>query len=124
MNVSRYKQRLLELEESLSGRIERAVAAGGGPPESRPDPNEVGRVWRPDLGMPCSPHEVVKALLRRGAPADAHKRKGWVAEAQNICQEWSAKYKSLLTSDVVPIRPERVVTPSARLKSVRAAAGA
>lgn len=32
MNVSRYKQRLLELEKSLSGRIERAVAAGGGPP--------------------------------------------------------------------------------------------
>jgi RNA polymerase-binding transcription factor len=32
MNVSRYKQRLLELEESLSGRIERAVAAGGAPP--------------------------------------------------------------------------------------------
>ena len=29
-----------------------------------PDPNEVGRVWRPDLGMPCDPHEVVKALLR------------------------------------------------------------
>ncbi len=43
-----------------------------------PDPNEVGRVWRPDLGLPCSPHEVVKALLRRGAPADAAKRRGWV----------------------------------------------
>src|SRR6202790_1435625 len=28
-----------------------------------PDPNEVGRVWRPDLGMPCDPYEVVKALL-------------------------------------------------------------
>src|SRR5260221_8995318 len=43
-----------------------------------PDPNEVGRVWRPDLGMPCSPHEVVKALLARGAPADAQKRRFWV----------------------------------------------
>ena len=29
MNVSRYQQRLLELDRSLSGRIERAVAAGG-----------------------------------------------------------------------------------------------
>src|SRR5712671_197204 len=44
-----------------------------------PDPNEVGRVWRPDLGMPCDPYEVVKALLRRGAPADAKKRRGWVS---------------------------------------------
>jgi acetolactate synthase-1/2/3 large subunit len=38
----------------------------------------------------------------------AGRRKGWVAEAQKICQEWSAKYKSLLTSDAVPIRPERI----------------
>jgi len=43
-----------------------------------PDPNEVGRVWRPDLGLPCSPYEVIRALLRRGAPADAAKRRGWV----------------------------------------------
>src|SRR5579864_1330172 len=25
-----------------------------------PDPDEVGRVWRPDLGIPCSPHEVIR----------------------------------------------------------------
>jgi acetolactate synthase I/II/III large subunit len=60
-----------------------------------PDPNEVGRVWRPDLGMPCSPHEVVKALLRRGAPSDAQKRKGWVAGLNAIhrkllAKEWDA----------------------------------
>jgi acetolactate synthase-1/2/3 large subunit len=60
-----------------------------------PDPNEVGRVWRPDLGMPCSPHEVVKALLKRGAPGDAYKRKGWVAGLNAIhkkllAKEWDA----------------------------------
>ena len=60
-----------------------------------PDPNEVGRVWRPDLGMPCSPHEVVKALLKRGAPPDAAKRKGWVAGLNAIhkkllAKEWDA----------------------------------
>src|SRR5436305_2195723 len=60
-----------------------------------PDPNEVGRVWRPDLGMPCSPHEVVKALLQRGAPADAKKRHGWVAGRNAIhrkllAKEWDA----------------------------------
>jgi acetolactate synthase-1/2/3 large subunit len=56
-----------------------------------PDPNEVGRVWRPDLGMPCSPHEVVKALLRRGAPADAPKRRGWVAGLNAIHNKLLAK---------------------------------
>jgi len=40
--------------------------------------------------------------------ASAAKRKPWVAEAQKICAEWREKYKSALTSDAVPIRPERV----------------
>jgi acetolactate synthase I/II/III large subunit len=43
-----------------------------------PDPNEVGRVWRPDLGMPCDPYEVVKALLSLKIPSGAAKRRGWV----------------------------------------------
>ena len=56
-----------------------------------PDPDEVGRVWRPDLGMPCDPHEVVKALLGRGAPADAGKRRGWVAGLNAIHNKLLAK---------------------------------
>jgi acetolactate synthase-1/2/3 large subunit len=43
-----------------------------------PDANEVGRVFRPDLGIAADPHEVLKALLARGAPGGASKRKGWV----------------------------------------------
>ena len=43
-----------------------------------PDPNEVGRVWRPDLGMPCDPYEVVKGLLALRPPPDAAKRRGWI----------------------------------------------
>ena len=36
-------------------------------------------MFRVDLGIPCDPYEVVKGLLARGAPADAAKRKDWVA---------------------------------------------
>jgi acetolactate synthase I/II/III large subunit len=43
-----------------------------------PDPNEVGRVWRPDLGMPCDPYEVIKGLLALEPPTDAAKRRGWI----------------------------------------------
>ena len=58
-----------------------------------PDPNEIGRVWRVDLGIPASPHEVVKGLLAKGAPADAGKRKGWVGSLNSIhlsllAKEW------------------------------------
>ena len=56
-----------------------------------PDADEVGRVWRPDLGMPCSPYEVIKALLKRGAPADAKKRQGWVAGLNAIHRRLLAK---------------------------------
>jgi acetolactate synthase I/II/III large subunit len=56
-----------------------------------PDPEEVGRVWRPDLGMPCSPYEVVKALLQRVAPADAGKRRGWVDGLNAIHRKLLAK---------------------------------
>jgi acetolactate synthase I/II/III large subunit len=43
-----------------------------------PDPNEIGRVWRADLGIPADPYEVVKGLLARPVPPDAAKRRGWV----------------------------------------------
>ena len=56
-----------------------------------PDPSEVGRVWRPDLGMPCSPGEVLRALLRRGAPAGAEKRRPWVEGLNAIHKKLLAK---------------------------------
>ncbi|MBN8875155.1 MAG: pyruvate decarboxylase [Rhodospirillales bacterium] len=43
-----------------------------------PDPNEVGRVWRADLGIPADPYEVLKALLALPVPANAGRRRGWV----------------------------------------------
>src|SRR5690606_23751379 len=49
-----------------------------------PDPGELGRVWRPDLAIPASPAEVIRGLLRAGAPADAAKRRGWIGELNAI----------------------------------------
>ncbi len=59
-----------------------------------PDADEVGRVWRPALGMPCSPHEVIRALLTRGAPTDSSRRQAWVAGLHKIhlsllAKEWA-----------------------------------
>ena len=36
-----------------------------------PDANEVGRVWRPALGLPCDPLVLLRALRRLPAPAAA-----------------------------------------------------
>ncbi|MGE5270286.1 MAG: thiamine pyrophosphate-dependent enzyme [Thiohalocapsa sp.] len=56
-----------------------------------PDANEVGRVWRPDLGMACSGSEVIRALLRCGPPAEAQKRREWVAGLNAIHRKLLAK---------------------------------
>src|SRR6478672_8435960 len=56
-----------------------------------PDANEVGRVWRPDLGITADPYEVVKALLKRGAPPGAARRQGWVAGLHAIHTKLLAK---------------------------------
>src|SRR5437660_1210491 len=59
----------------------------------RPTPHSTspGRVSPPDLGMPCNAHEVVKLLLRRGAPADAEKRRLWVDGLHAIHRKLLAK---------------------------------
>jgi acetolactate synthase-1/2/3 large subunit len=60
-----------------------------------PDANEIGRVWSPDLGLPCSPHEVIRALLKRVTPDGAGKRRGWVdglhaIHRRLLAKEWDA----------------------------------
>jgi len=53
----------------------------------------------------------MRELADTGAEARASaaaRRKAWVERAQKICQEWREKYAPLLTSDAVPIRPERM----------------
>jgi acetolactate synthase I/II/III large subunit len=47
-------------------------------------------------------------MLAAADRASAANRKAWIAEAQKICAEWREKYKADLTSDAVPIRPERL----------------
>src|SRR5437588_4053365 len=53
--------------------------------------------------------KVTLAMMLGAADrASAARRKPWVAETQKICDEWRQKYQSALTSDAVPIRPERL----------------
>jgi acetolactate synthase-1/2/3 large subunit len=88
-----------------------------------PGPEEVGRVWRPDLGIPCGPHEVIKALLKRGAPKDALKRKGWVSGLNAIhkkllAKEWDATSDGINFAAIVceidkHLAPDATVTSDA-----------
>jgi len=53
--------------------------------------------------------KVTLALMLAAADrGSAAKRKVWIEETRRICGEWREKYQSLLASDAVPIRPERL----------------
>ena len=61
--------------------------------------------------LACVNADVKVTLAKMLESADrgsAGKRKAWIAEAQKTRGEWYDKYKAALTSDAVPIRPERL----------------
>jgi acetolactate synthase-1/2/3 large subunit len=54
---------------------------------------------------------VKTALARMVEHADAStasRRRAWLETTRAMCREWYEKYQPLLTSDAVPIRPERI----------------
>lgn len=59
-----------------------------------PDADEIGRVWHPNLGIPASPHDVIKGLLHKSIPKDINKRKNWVETLNKehnklLSKEWN-----------------------------------
>src|SRR5262245_7283270 len=72
------------------------------------DPEALGRNY-PLLAAVNGDAKVVLArMLALADRGSVGRRKSWVGEAQAICKEWAAKYQPLLTSEAVPIRPERI----------------
>ena len=72
------------------------------------DPEALGRNYPLLAGVNGDAKVTLARMLAAADRASAGKRKAWVEEAQKICKEWAAKYKPALTSDAVPIRPERI----------------
>ena len=58
---------------------------------------------------------TLAAMLAIADRNSAVKRKSWIDEAQAYCRVWREKYRPALTSDAVPIRPERICHELSRL---------
>src|ERR1700730_11100589 len=72
------------------------------------DPEALGRNY-PLLAAVNGDAKITLARMLAAADrSTAGKRNAWIGEAQKICGEWRDKYRSLLTSAAVPIRPERL----------------
>ena len=72
------------------------------------DPEAIGRNYPLLAGVNGDARVTLARMAALADRTSASKRKAWVEEAGATCKEWYAKYDAVLTSDAVPIRPERI----------------
>jgi acetolactate synthase-1/2/3 large subunit len=72
------------------------------------DPQAIGRNYPLQAAANGDAKVTLGRMLELAERASAEKRRAWIGEAQAICKDWTAKYASALSSDAVPIRPERI----------------
>ncbi|WP_432989401.1 thiamine pyrophosphate-binding protein [Dactylosporangium sp. CA-233914] len=84
------------------------------PPEGTPavqidiEPSRLGRNYPPRASLAA---DAKAALTRMLALAPRHRqpdRTAWLSEVDDLRAAWRARYREVLTSDAVPIRPERI----------------
>jgi acetolactate synthase-1/2/3 large subunit len=72
------------------------------------DPEAIGRNYPLQAGVNGDAKATLTKMLAAADKTTAGRRKAWIGEAQAICKQWYGKYQPALTSDAVPIRPERI----------------
>src|SRR6266481_3788250 len=78
------------------------------------DPEALGRNYPLEACVLGDARVVLARMLEHAYAKTTAKRKPWVEKAQAIVKEWYAKYKPLLESDAVPMRPERMCSELTR----------
>ena len=73
------------------------------------NPAEMGRNYPTEVALVGDARTVLRQMLdaSTGAKAPAA-RAGWVVQVQKLVIEWRASLQSLMDSDAVPMRPERL----------------
>jgi acetolactate synthase-1/2/3 large subunit len=72
------------------------------------EPESLGRNYPLKAAVLGDAKVTLARMLTHVNEASSGRRKAWVEHAQGICREYREKYASLLTSDAVPVRPERL----------------
>jgi acetolactate synthase-1/2/3 large subunit len=72
------------------------------------EPEVIGRNYPLEAGVLGDAKLTLAAMLAAADRSTASRRAKWIATAQRMCREWRDKYKPVLESDAVPIRPERI----------------
>jgi len=72
------------------------------------DPETLGRNYPLEAGVLGDAKTVLARMLEHADPSTAERRHAWLETTRAICREWYEKHRPLLTSEAVPIRPERI----------------
>jgi len=72
------------------------------------EPEALGRNYPPDVAVLGDARLTVERMLKLADASTAARREAWVGHARERVGSWYQKYNELLTSDAVPIRPERI----------------
>ncbi|MEO7404087.1 MAG: thiamine pyrophosphate-binding protein, partial [Burkholderiales bacterium] len=73
------------------------------------DPEVIGRNYPVKVGVLGDAKITLAKMLAEADRSSASVRNAWIDTVQTVCAEYRAKFKSLLESDAVPMRPERMV---------------
>ena len=72
------------------------------------EPAEIGRNYPLKAAVQGDAKTVLFAMAEIMDTETATNRTAWTARMQQIAAEWQTEYEPLLTSNAVPIRPERI----------------
>jgi acetolactate synthase I/II/III large subunit len=72
------------------------------------DPEVLGRNYPLEVGIMADAKMALQEMIQYADSASVSKRLPWVDEIQGYCKDWYDEFRSALTSDAIPIRPERI----------------
>ncbi len=72
------------------------------------DPEALGRNYPLEVAIQGDAKTTLTAMVELADRTTAARRADWVANAQTHVEAWRREFRPLLTSDAIPIRPERL----------------
>ena len=78
------------------------------------DPEALGRNYPLKAAVNGDAKATLGRMLGEADTSSAARREAWLATVRGLCEEYTAKYRELLESDAVPIRPERLCSELTR----------
>ena len=74
----------------------------------------IGRNYPLKAGVLADAKVALSQMLAQCDRGTAERRASWLKKIGSLCEEWRAKYRPMLESDAVPIRPERICAELSR----------